>query len=160
MGRAFCATGQVAGVWSGARSPFTRPDYTGTMNERKIELIKIDKQTVLWITGQPEAWPLKVRYTAGFYPTGTAVSIAVGEVETIFNPTDPAVHSMLDRLSRQRTIDIIIDGQREVITVNHGRMTRQQLQSILQRAAVHLPHCRLNWQETLNEFTRPNLVAR
>lgn len=138
--------------------PFAYLDYTGRMNERKIELIKIDKQTTLRITGQPEAWPLKVRYTAGFYPSGAAVSIAVGQVESIFNPTDPTVHAMLDQLSRQHAIAVIINGQSEVIT--HGRMTRTQLQNILQRHAQHLPNCRLDWAATLAEFTRPNLAAR
>ena len=138
--------------------PLAYLDYTGRMNERKIELFETDKKTTLRITVDPQSWPLKVRYTAGFYPTGTAVSIAVGQVESIFNPTDPAIAQMLDWLSRQRAIDVVINGQRE--TVAHGRMTRTQLQNILQRHARHLPTCRLDWAATLAEFTRPNLAAR
>lgn len=137
--------------------PLACSNYTGRMNESKIELIEINKLTALRITGQP-TWPLKVRYTAGFYPTGTAVSVAVGQVESIFNPADPAVNAMLDRLSRQRTIDIIINDQHE--TIAHSRMICTQLQNILQRHARHTRTCRLDWAATLTEFTRPNLAAR
>lgn len=157
MGRAFRATGQVAGVWSGRGAPASL-DYTKRMNERNMKLIEIDNLTALLIEGEPGRRPYKVRYHAGFYPSGTAVSIAVGEAETIFNPTDPAVARALDRLSRQRDVLLVISGQRE--TIGHGRMARTHLQNILQRHARHLPNCRLDWAATLAEFTRPNLAAR
>jgi len=139
--------------------PLHKSNYTGPITERNMNVIEHQKLTAISSASEPGQRPYKLRYVAAFYPTGAAVAIAVGEGEVIVNPADPAVARLLDRLSRQREVALLVDGQQPEV-IPHGRMARQQLQSILQRTAVHLPHCRLNWQETLNEFTRPNLAAR
>lgn len=123
-----------------------------------MNLIESESLTAFTAADSPGQRPYRVRYTAGFYPTGTAVSLTIGSTEIVVNPADPDVYRMLDRLSRQQEIVVFVAGRPE--TISHGRMARQQLQQILRRTAAHLPQCRLDWQATLNEFTRLGLVAR
>ena len=143
----------------GSEVSLAYPNYNGRIYERNMKLIELDKLTALSFDEAPDERPYKVRYQAGFYPTGAALAVTMGGVESIFNLADPTVYEMLDRLSRQRDITLLAAGHQPEI-VKHGRMIRQQLQTILRKASTHLPVCRLDWQATLSEFTRPNLVAR
>lgn len=115
-----------------------------------MELTNADGRTVIKLESIPNG-RIKLRYHAGFYPTGAAVAVQLGDQEVIVNPADTAVAAMLDRLSRQREV-AILDGNGRVTTIAHGRMARQQLQQILDRTAAHLPTCRLDWQQTLADF--------
>jgi len=115
-----------------------------------MELVNENGRTAVKLESIPDN-RLKLTYHAGFYPAGAAVAVQVAGQEVILNPADPAVLSMLDRLSRQREV-AILDGDGRVTTIAHGRMARQQLRRILERAAAHLPGCRLDWQQTLADF--------
>lgn len=139
-------------MWPRAR-PAIPSLYQIRTRSKMTEMILKDENGRTLITGSMPVSDgrIKISYHAGFYPSGAAVTVRVGVWETIVNPADTAVYTMLDRLSRQREVDVIGgDGQR--VTIAHGRMARQQLQAILQRTAVHLPGCRLDWQKTLADF--------